>query len=204
MLKDQPSLVKHSTLDDIQGLGLGLFLCSLGVHLLTHLGFITGQTAGIALILSYVTGISFGLVFFVVNLPFYWLAWRRLGPAFTVKSLVSVTILSVLTEILPDVWRPGDIQPVLGALMIGSFVGVGLLVLFRHNGSLGGIGVLALYVQDTTGFRAGYVQLLADAVIFMTAFLLFDPTTVLYSLLGAAVINVIIAVNHRRDRYIAT
>lgn len=194
----------HSLLEDIQGLGLGLFMCGTGVHLLSHLGFVTGQTAGIALILSYLTGLSFGAVFFVVNLPFYWLAWRRLGPAFTVKSLISVTLLSLLTQALPLGWQPGTIAPGLGALMVGSFVGIGLLVMFRHNGSLGGIGVLALCIQDRTGFRAGYVQLVADAVIFAVAFVLFDTTTVLYSLLGAVVLNMIIAVNHRRDRYIAT
>lgn len=76
--------------------------------------------------------------------------------------------------------------------------------MFRHNGSLGGIGVMALYVQDSTGFKAGYVQLMVDVAIFSIAFLLFDPGTVLYSLLGAVVMNLIITFNHRRDRYIAT
>jgi uncharacterized membrane-anchored protein YitT (DUF2179 family) len=33
--------------------------------------------------------------------------------------------------------------------------------------------------------------------------LLFDPETVFYSLIGAVVLNIIIATNHRRDRYIA-
>jgi len=59
-------------------------------------------------------------------------------------------------------------------------------------------------VQDSTGFRAGYVQLIADAVIFGVAFFLFPVTVVLWSLLGAVVLNMIIAINHRRDRYIAT
>ena len=42
----------HSVLDDVQGLGLGVFLCGLGMHVLTHVGLITGQTAGIAVIVS--------------------------------------------------------------------------------------------------------------------------------------------------------
>lgn len=110
MPNDAAPAIRHSFLDDVQGLGLGLFLCSIGMHLLTHLGLITGQTAGIAVILSYVTGISFGPVFFVVNLPFYWLAWKRLGRAFTIKSLISVTLLAVLTTLLPYGWQPGHID----------------------------------------------------------------------------------------------
>lgn len=59
-------------------------------------------------------------------------------------------------------------------------------------------------VQDSTGFRAGYVQLIADGVIFSVAVFLFPLPVVLWSLLGAVVLNMIIAINHRRDRYVAT
>lgn len=204
MQKDGQGPADHSALDDVQGLGLGIFMCGLGLHVLTHAGLITGQTAGIAVILSYLTGWSFGAVFFLVNLPFYVLAWRRLGPEFTLKSLASVTLLSLVTELLPLGWTMGEIATPLAALLFGAVTGVGLLAMFRHKGSLGGIGVVALLVQDTTGFRAGYVQLIADGVIFGVGFLLFPASIVLWSLFGAVVLNLIIAVNHRRDRYVAT
>ena len=58
-------------------------------------------------------------------------------------------------------------------------------------------------IQDRTGFRAGYVQLIADALIFAAAAFLFPPRVVLYSLFGALVLNAVIAFNHDRDRYIA-
>ena len=194
----------HSIVDDAQGLGLGVFLCGLGMHVLTHVGLITGQTAGIAVIIAYLTDWSFGTVFFVINLPFYALAYRRLGLEFTVKSLLSVTALSAVTELLPLGVSFDTITPALGAVIFGATVGIGLLAMFRHNGSLGGLGVVALIIQDTTGFRAGYVQLLVDAVIFAAAALLFPLSVVLYSLLGAVVLNLVIAINHRRDRYVAT
>ncbi|WP_227268082.1 YitT family protein [Roseobacter weihaiensis] len=196
--------IKHTRWEDIQGLGVGIFLCSLGVHVLTTVGLITGQTAGIAVILSYLTGYSFGVIFFIVNLPFYLLAYRRLGLEFTLKSIASVTLMSVLTELMPGGLQFAYIHPALGAVAFGAMVGIGLLAMFRHNGSMGGLGVVALLVQDTTGFRAGWVQLIVDAVIFAVALLLFPPSVVLYSLLGAVVLNLVITFNHRRDRYIAT
>lgn len=196
--------VPHSTLDDIQGLSLGVFLCGFGLSLLTSAGLITGQTAGIAVILSYITGYSFGVVFFVINLPFYALAWRRLGAEFTIKSLISVSMLSVVTDTIPRFIEIERIAPTFAALGFGALVGIGLLAMFRHNGSLGGLGVIALMVQDTLGFRAGWVQLIFDALIFGTALFLFEPSIVLYSVLGAIVLNLIIAINHRRDRYRAT
>lgn len=195
---------KHSLIEDAQGIGLGVFLCAFALQFLTHAGLITGQTAGIAVILSYLTGWSFGPIFFLVNIPFYALAWVRLGPKFTVRSLLSVTLLSVLVQFLPHAFQIGFIETPLAAVVAGALTGVGLLVMFRHSGSLGGLGVLALIIQDKTGFRAGYVQLGADVVIFAAALLLFPWQKVLWSLLGAVILNLIIAINHRRDRYIAT
>ena len=194
----------HSSLDDVQGLSLGVFLCGIGIFVLTSAGLITGQTAGLAVIIAYLTGYSFGTVFFLINLPFYFLAYKRLGAEFTIKSLISVTMLSVVTEFLPYGFAIQSLSPALAAVIFGALVGLGLLAMFRHNGSLGGLGVVALLVQDTTGFKAGWVQLITDAVIFSVALFLFPASVVGYSLLGALVLNLIITFNHRRDRYIAT
>lgn len=182
----------------------GTALCALGLVMLTHLGLITGQTAGLAVLLSYVTGWSFGAVFFTVNLPFYLLAWLRMGPRFTLRSFVAVAMVSAFTNALPHYVAFDRLDPLVGALYAGALSGLGLVILFRHGASLGGIGVLGLYLQDKTGFRAGWTQLLFDAGLFGVAIFLMDPMLVTYSLIGAVVTNLIIGVNHRRDRYIAT
>ncbi|MEM6304488.1 MAG: YitT family protein [Pseudomonadota bacterium] len=194
----------HSLIEDIQGLGLGVFICSLGLHFLTTAGLIIGQTAGIAVIISYLSGYSFGVVFFLINLPFYLLAWSRLGRAFTIKSLISVTLLSIGTDLLPFAITFERLDTAVAAVSFGALVGLGMLAMFRHNGSLGGFGVMALLIQDRTGFRAGWVQLIADAVIFSVAAMLFPWQVIAWSLFGAVILNLIIAINHRRDRYIAT
>ncbi|MEO1704864.1 MAG: YitT family protein, partial [Pseudomonadota bacterium] len=75
--------VAHTPLEDAQGLTVGCFLTSLGLVFLTHLGFLTGQTAGVALLIAYPNDWSFGLVFFLVNIPFYIFAYIRLGLEFT-------------------------------------------------------------------------------------------------------------------------
>jgi uncharacterized membrane-anchored protein YitT (DUF2179 family) len=79
-----------------------------------------------------------------------------------------------------------------------------MLALYRHRASLGGMGILAIYIQDKTGFRAGLVQLFFDGVLFIFALLLFDFSIVIISLLSAVVLNFFVAINHRADRYIVT
>ncbi len=191
----------HSPLEDAQAFALGTALCALGITMLTHLGLVTGQTAGLAVLIAYATGWPFGAVFFVVNLPFYWLGWVRLGPRFVIKSLICVTLLSVFSELFPTLVVFETLDTALGTFLIGGVVGLGLIVLFRHGASLGGVGVLGLVIQDRTGFRAGYVQLFFDLCLFATALLIMPPMLVFWSLLGAVVANLIIATNHRPDRY---
>ncbi|MCC7321543.1 MAG: YitT family protein [Rubellimicrobium sp.] len=192
----------HSLFEDAQGLVYGVTLAGFGILLLTHLGLVTGQTAGLAVLISYATGWSFGPVFFVINLPFYWLGWRRMGAGFVIRTFLSVAGLSVLSMLMPGWMSFARVDPLFGAVLFGLVSGSALLALFRHGASLGGIGILGLIVQDRTGFRAGHVQLLFDAGLFAAAFLVLDPVTVGTSFLGAAVVNLVIAINHRRDRYI--
>ena len=195
---------KHSLVEDIQGLFTGAVFCGVALHLLTNLGLLTGQTAGLAVIIFYLTGWSFAPVFFVINIPFYILAWVRMGSIFTYRSLISVTLLTIITTLLPYGWTVGAMNIGLGALVCGLITGARLLILFRHNDSMGGFGVLALLIQNKTEYRAGYVQLAADVVIFGVALFIFPMQIVLWSLFGGVVLNLTIAVNHRRDRYIAT
>jgi uncharacterized membrane-anchored protein YitT (DUF2179 family) len=195
---------QHSLLDDAQGLAFGSTMAAFAITLLTHLGLITGQTAGLAVLISYATGWSFGPVFFAVNIPFYYLGYLRMGPAFTLKTFLAVGLMSALSVWMPLHFQFGSINPWLGAVIFGFLSGSALLALFRHGASLGGIGILGLYLQDRFGWRAGWVQLGFDIILFSIALTVLDTHAVAVSFVGAVVVNMVIAINHRRDRYIAT
>lgn len=195
--------VKHSLVDDAQGIAFGVTMAGLGMHILTHMGFVTGQTTGIAVLLAHVTGLPFPAVYFAVTLPFLGLAWRRLGPRFALKTLVTTAALSALVAVLPRWVQLGAIQPVVAALLVGLLFGIAALAAIRHGGSFGGLSVLWIELQDRTGIRAGHAQLATDGVIFALAALILPLETLAYSVLGAAVFSLFLAVNHRRDRYVA-
>lgn len=196
-------LQQHTLFDDMQALLTGTLLVSLGVAMLGKAHLITGGTVGIAFLLHYFTGMSFGKLFFAINVPFYFLAVKKMGWKFTLKTFAAVGLLSAFSELLPLVFSMETLNPLYGAIMGGLLCGVGLLVLFRHRASLGGINVLVLYLQERYGLRAGLVQLGLDATILMLSIPMISMTSVAISLLGAAMLNLTLAVNHKPGRYMA-
>ena len=199
-ISDRP---RHSAIDDAQGIGFGVVMAALGMHILTHMGFVTGQTTGLAVLIAHLTGLPFPAVYFAVTLPFLGLAWRRMGVRFALKTLGTTAALSGLVAVLPNWVELGRIEPTVAAVLFGLLFGIAGLAAIRHGGSFGGLSVLWIELQDRTGFPAGHAQLLSDVVIFGLAALVLPVDTLAYSFLGAAVFSLFLAVNHRRDRYVA-
>ena len=192
---------RHHLFEDIQALLCGTLVFSFAIMLFRQAGMLTGGTAGLAFLAHYATGLSFGVLYFVLNIPFYVFGLRAIGKAFTLKTFCAVTLLSVFTETLPYVVRFEFLNPVFAAVLGGLLAGVGLLMLIRHQASLGGIGILAIYLQKTRGWRAGTLQMIADGSIVLAALLIADAERIALSVLGAMLLNIVLTINHRPGRY---
>ncbi len=198
-----PPVPAHSLWEDGQALIAATMLVSLGVALIGKVQLMTGGVVGLAFLLHYATGISFGMLFFAINLPFYAFAVRKMGWHFAAKTFTAVLLLSGFAELLPRVLTIGEIAPLYAAIMGGLLMGVGLLALFRHRASLGGFNIVVLYLQERFGWRAGIVQLALDGLILLASLSVISLTAVGLSLVGAAVLNLSLAINHRPGRYVA-
>jgi len=194
----------HSRFDDAQAVASSVVLVSLGLSLLNTAGLMTGGTPGLGFLLSYATGWPLGVALFLVNIPFYALAWRGLGPRFTLKTLGAVTALSVGVEFVHHMLSVRAVDPLYAALAGGTLIGIGLLVLFRHDASLGGVNTLALFLHERLGWRVGIVQMVVDAAILAGAFAVMEPTRVAWSMLGVLAVNAVLISNHRPGRYRAS
>ena len=193
--------IPHSPPEDVLGVLTGTFLAALGLYLLQEAEAVTGGTAGLALLLTYATPLSFGWLFVLVNLPFFLLALWKKGWRFTLKTLVSVTIVSVFSEVNEFLLPVPDINPIYGVVAGNLLLGVALLIVFRHGSSLGGFNVLALIAQEQFHLRAGYVQMSLDLVVILLALTVMAPSGVVLSAAGAVVLNIVLAFNHRPGRY---
>jgi len=196
-----PAAVPHSVFEDTLGLLTGCLFVALAVLMFRESQLFTGGTTGLAFVLHYLSGWPLGAWLFVVNLPFYVFAWLALGPVFTLKPFGAAGWLSLSAGALPGRLSFGHLDPAFPAVMAGLLAGTGILILIRHGASLGGIGVLAIYLQKTRGWRAGTVQMGADVLILLGGLVVLSPLQLLLSVLGAVAVNLVIGVNHRTDRY---
>jgi uncharacterized membrane-anchored protein YitT (DUF2179 family) len=188
--------------DDLQGLATGTLFAAFGVFLMQNAGLVPGGTVGIALLLHYASGVDVGAALFLVNLPFYLLAWVRLGKAFTLRTALAVSLLSLLSWWLPKAITLQQIDGVLAAVLGGLLCGSGMLFLFRHGASLGGLNVLVLRLHDRFGWSTGKVQMALDALIVIGGALwIGDLRRLALSLLAVAAINLVLVFNHRKGRY---
>ncbi|MEU4451887.1 YitT family protein [Nocardioides sp. NPDC023903] len=195
--------VPHTLLEDALGYVTSIVVTSLGLYLIQSVGAVTGGTAGLSLLVSYWTGLPFEVLFVLVNLPFFGLALSKKGIGFTLRSLGCVIAVSAMTRVHADLLPLDGLDTVYGVVAGNLLVGLGLLVIFRHGASLGGFNVLALLLQERLNLRAGYVQMGLDVSVILLALFVVSPATVLLSALGAVVLNIILAFNHRPGRYLA-
>lgn len=191
----------HSLFEDLQALVSGTLLFAFAIVLFRQAGLLTGGTAGLAFLGHYASDISFGVLYFLINIPFYIFGLLALGKAFTLKTFAAVALLSLYSEVLPRWIHIESIHPVFAAIIGGLLAGAGLLMLVRHRASLGGLGVMAIYLQKKRGWSAGTLQMIADGFIVCGALAIVDPLRVGLSILGALVLNMVLAINHRPGRY---
>ncbi|MEO4054540.1 YitT family protein [Solibacillus sp. CAU 1738] len=143
----------------------------------------SGGVSGISTILHGLFGWNAGLVQYAFNIPLFIAGVFILGKKFGLKSLVG-TLALPLFVILTEDWEPWTLNPLLGAIFGGIFVGMGIGFVFKGKASTGGTDLLAQIITKYTGLTLGTSVLLIDGIIAVSAALVFDLEKGLYALIG--------------------
>lgn len=207
-LRNQPAQAKkvasikpHTVFDDVYGIAVGVLFVVMGVLLLQAAGLITGGVAGISLLLSYTTDYTVGMLFMLINLPFFLFGYLFMGARFTVKSLAVSVLVMAMLKLIPNGLVIGHVDPMVAALGGGTFCGMGILALARHGAGVGGTGIVTLWLQKKYGINAGRTQVAIDGVILLAALAIVAPELVGWSSLSAIAMSSMVMAWHRPGRY---
>lgn len=203
MSKPKSVALRHSRLEDFYAYLTGCSFVVLGLVWLKSAGLVTGGVAGLSLLVSYVVPLPAGVLFTLLNIPFFIMAGREMGRTFMVRAILANLLISSLALLIPFAFRLHDVSALFAALFGGTLIGTGILILARHHVGVGGIGILALALQKSRGWNAGKIQLAGDALVLSAALPLLGPSPGQFaiSVLSAVAVSGVLIVFHKPGRY---
>ena len=162
---------------------LGILSAGMGLKgFLLSSRFIDGGVTGISMLIAETTGTPLSILIFIINIPFLFLGYKRLGISFAVKSAMAIGGLSLCLAFVhfPDVTHDKLLTAVFG----GFFIGVGIGLAIKAGAVLDGTEIAALLLSKKTQLlKVSDVILLLNVIIFTTALFFLGVESALYSIL---------------------
>ena len=168
----------------ILGLTVGAVIYSAGLNLfLIPNHIIDGGITGISLLVQALTGIPFSLLIVILNLPFFYLGYRRLGAGLAASSTYAIVVLSLCSSWFEQL-RPATTDPFLSTIFGGIIIGIGVGIVIKSGGSTDGTEIVAIWMDNRTSFSVGEIIMFFNFFILGAAGFVFSWNSAMYSLIA--------------------
>lgn len=148
---------------------------------------VTGGTAGLALLLHYITPFTIGSLIALINLPLLVLGSRYLGKMFAIRTVITIVLISLFIDFFAQIIKlePFILDTILSSIFGGIFIGLGLALVIKGNSSAGGSTIIAKIISSKTEIKPAQVILVIDTIIILSAlFILEDRAKILWSIIS--------------------
>ena len=173
-----------SILRKILGLTIGAIIYSAGLNLfLIPNHIIDGGVTGISLLVQALTGVPFSVLIVVLNLPFFYLGYKRLGVRLAVSATYAIVILSLCSSYFEQL-KPATTDPFLSTIFGGIIIGIGVGIVIKSGGSTDGTEIVAIWMDNRTSFSVGEIIMFFNIFILGTAGFVFSWNSAMYSLIA--------------------
>lgn len=146
---------------------------------------IDGGIIGISMMINYVTKANLGLVIFLLNLPFIFLAWTNLGKMFVLQTFYAVAALGLATNIFASMHDAVILDELLLVVIFGGIIlGFGVGLVLKNSASLDGTEILSIKLSKKFSFLSiGEFLMGINLLIYTASAFVFDLKQALYSIL---------------------
>ena len=162
-------------------------------------------TAGIAIIISKLTGFKVSYCVFAVFLPFIVAGFVMLGKEFAIKALVGSLTYTIGIDVFEEFSFHLATEHFIAVAFGGAILGVGLTMILRSGGCIDGSEIFANIVvqklSDKTGrdFSMTFILIAFNACVYVAAFVLINRNSAMLSLLVYVVATNVI--DHFTDHF---
>lgn len=183
MKKQHRPMTKRHLIFKYIALIIGATFAAAAIELfLVQNSIIDGGIIGIALLLSKMTTINFGILVFILNIPFLIFGYKYIGKNFFFSSLFSIILLAVIEPSL-EVFDPVTTDPLLATVFGGILLGVGVGTVIRYGGALDGTEILSIMLTKKVPFSVGEIVMFFNVFIFGWAGFILGWEQAMYSIL---------------------
>jgi len=162
-------------------LGAVLAAVSLELFLIPN-SVIDGGIIGISLIINFLTGIPFGILILIINLPFLFFGYKHIGKNFCISSTYAITLLAIVEIPLKSI-GPFVTDPLLATVFGGLILGGGVGLVIRHGGALDGTEILGILLTKKIPFSVGEFVMFFNIFIFGWAGFVLGWEKAMYSII---------------------
>ncbi len=162
-------------------LGASIVALSLNYFIVPN-RIVDGGLTGIAILIHYLTNLPTGWLVLALNIPIFLLGLKQMGGRFLLLSITGVFTISLGLQLTAGV-KPITENLLLAGIFGGLFSGIGMGIIFRSQGSLGGTDIIALIINSRFNISVGQVLLAIDAMIFCVAAVLFSLESAMYAII---------------------
>ncbi|MBR5968642.1 MAG: YitT family protein, partial [Lachnospiraceae bacterium] len=167
------------------------FGSSVQIFVMIPNGMTSGGMPGIARLITHFLPVSYSLVYYTLSMVVLIVAWITMGKD-EVKRIVALgfaypIMLFIFEHIDYEFLSKPD--PLLAALLIGAFYGIGTGIVYIGGYSSGGSDTLARVLKNTlfNYLRTGDIQMAIDVVIIVISAFVFDTNIAMYAIITAVV-----------------
>jgi len=182
---------------DLLLLCVGSSLCATATNgILIPQDFATGGITGIALIIhKMMPSLNIGLIYLLLNVPLFVLAWMVVGRRFFFFSVIgTMTLTLALTFVNFIEFKLED--PILNALLAGLLLGSGAGLCLRSSGSQGGTDILSVMLLKRFSISIGTTILTVNAIVLLVISVYYSVEAVLRAMIvvyvTSKVINIVV------------
>ncbi len=164
-------------------ISVGCFLCAAAIKgLLIPKEFLAGGVTGLALLIHYLLpSLPLGAIYFILNIPLFFIGWMFVGPRFFWYSVAGVIIFSAVMFLPYPVIPINDM--ILAALTAGLVTGLGSGMILRSLGSAGGLDILSVVLFKKYSIRPGTFVLAFNALLMTGAAFRIPLEMIIYTLI---------------------
>ncbi len=124
-----------------------------------------------------------GVLYYLMNIPAIVLAFKKMRRRFLIKTIFTVTVMSLLLALIPIPAEPLLPDVLTGSIIAGLICGVGTGIVLWMGACDGGTTLIGMVLIALKGKSSvGHVSLAFNIVLYGIMIFLFDIPTVIYSL----------------------